>query len=166
MRAVLTFGFLLLATMAMAQTVDYDFDRTTDFSKIKTYAWVQGLEDRDDLNAQRIMAAVDHQLALKGLTKVEPEAKPEVVVDYKTTFSKTVQANGWGTFSLAGNRSERAGSITVGTLNVLIRDANTRAVLWTGMATGHVDEGRSQEKRDKQISKVAEKMFKNYPPNK
>ena len=53
----------------------YDYDRSADLSAIKTYAWVGGnLED--ELNDQRVVHAVDAQLAVKGLRRVEPSEHP------------------------------------------------------------------------------------------
>jgi len=37
-----TAGLALLGTMALAQSVTYDFDKAADFSGFKTYSWVAG----------------------------------------------------------------------------------------------------------------------------
>ena len=67
------FAFLLLtASSAFSQDVRYNFDKTADFSKFKTYVWVT-LKDAkpvDDLTDKQIKAALDAALAQKGLTKV------------------------------------------------------------------------------------------------
>ena len=57
-----TLATLTLSTAASAQSVSYDYDKDTDFSMLKTYAWVSGTNLRDELNHKRIMDAVDAQL--------------------------------------------------------------------------------------------------------
>jgi Domain of unknown function (DUF4136) len=58
-------------TATMAQDVRYDYDKDKDFSKFKSYKWVsiKGADQPDELTGKRIMAAVDAELATKGLTK-------------------------------------------------------------------------------------------------
>ena len=54
--------------------------------------------------------------------------------------------------------------ILVGTLVVDVVDAKTKTIVWRGTATKDVDTKASAEKRDKNINRAAEKLFKNYPP--
>ena len=42
---------MLLGTIALAQSVTYDYDRAANFSHYKTYAWTRGTE---------LTAALDH----------------------------------------------------------------------------------------------------------
>ena len=57
----------LIGTMALAQTVTYDYDRAASFSNYKTYAWTRGTELTDELNHARIVRAIDAALGGKGL---------------------------------------------------------------------------------------------------
>ncbi|HEU5303423.1 MAG TPA: DUF4136 domain-containing protein [Gemmatimonadales bacterium] len=77
---VSTVVLALVGTIAVGQDVTYDFDKAADFSRLRTYTWVRGTNLRDELNHRRIVAAVDAQLASKGLSKVEPSAKPDLLV--------------------------------------------------------------------------------------
>jgi hypothetical protein len=62
-------------------------DRTTDFSKLKTYAWLESHLVADaELDAQ-IVAAVDHEFGALGMAKVAP-ASADVVVTY-AAYSRT-----------------------------------------------------------------------------
>jgi hypothetical protein len=155
---------------AFAQNVSYDFDKAAAFSGFKTYAWVRGTELNDALNHKRIVNAVDAQLASKGLVRVEPNANPDVLVAYHASFDKDLQINGfssgWGGFRFAANRSgsARVNEILIGTLAVDIVDAKTKTIVWRGMATKEIDTSASAEKREKNVNKAAEKLFKNYPP--
>jgi hypothetical protein len=163
---------MVLGTVGFAQNVTYDFDRATDFSRFKTYSWVRGTNVKDELNHQRIMRAVDAQLSARGFSKVDGNANPDVLVAYHATFDTNVQINGfssgWGGYRFAGTRSGTATveEIVVGTLAVDMVNAQTRTIVWRGLATKEIDVKASPDKRDKNINRAAEKLFKNYPPTK
>jgi len=163
-------GLALLSTSAAAQDVSYDYDTDADFSQFKTYAWVQGTNLSDELNHKRIINAIDRQLNAKGLQKVETRGDPDLAVAYHASFSKNLQINasGWGGYRFSRVRSGRATveEVPVGTLVVDLVNAKTRAIVWRGTATKQVDVNASPEKREKNINKAAEKLFKKYPPKK
>lgn len=162
---------LVFASSAIrAQDVTYDFDKAADFSSFKTYTWVRGTPLNDELNHKRIINAVDAQLASKGFSKVEMGANPDVLVAYHASFNRNLQINGfssgWGGYRFGGNRSgtARVDEILIGTLVVDMVDARSKTIVWRGTATKEVDVKASPEKREKNINKAAEKLFKNYPP--
>lgn len=169
---VTTASLTLLGTIAFAQNVTYDFDKATDFSRFRTYAWVRGTNVNDELNHKRIVNAVDAQLASKGFARVETGANPDVLVAYHASFDSDLQINGfssgWGGYRFAGNRSgsARVEEILIGTLAVDMMDAKTGTIVWRGMATKEVDVKANPGKREKNINKAAEKLFKSYPPKK
>ena len=72
--------WLILGTMALAQSVTYDYDRAANFLNYKTYAWTRGTELTDDLNHARVVRAIEGALVPKGLARVEPNANPDVLV--------------------------------------------------------------------------------------
>jgi Domain of unknown function (DUF4136) len=160
----------LLGTMALAQSVTYDYDRAASFSNYKTYAWTRGTELTDELNHVRVVRAIDAALVAKGLARVEPSANPDVLVAYHASFDKNLEisgsTHGWGPLGLGGDRwgSARVQPILVGTLVVDISDARTRAIVWRSLASSDISPTDKPENRDKKIAKATEKMFKNYPP--
>jgi hypothetical protein len=44
--------------------------------------------------------------------------------------------------------------------------ARSKTIVWRGTATKEVDANASPEKRERNIARAAEKLFKSYPPNK
>ena len=101
-----TLGLAVLGTIALAQSVTYDYDRAANFSSYKTYAWTRGTELTDELNHARVVRGVDSRLVAKGLTRVEPSANPDVLVAYHASFEKNLEifgsTHGWGPFGLGG----------------------------------------------------------------
>ena len=159
----------LLDTTGLAQSVSYDFDRSANFSQFRTYAWTRGTELADQLHDTRVVRSIESQLATKGMTKVERDANPDVLVAYHTSFDRNLQINafgtGWGGPRFGGLRSGTATTqeILTGTLVVDIVDARTNAIAWRGMASGDVNTTAKPEQRDKNINRGVQKMFKNYP---
>src|SRR3979411_1397855 len=68
LRRVLPIGAVLVA-IAFAIDVKTDYDHKADFSRYRTYSWLQA-KASDSLWEDRITSAVDSQLAAKGWTKV------------------------------------------------------------------------------------------------
>jgi hypothetical protein len=156
---------LLMSTSAWAQDVSYDYDKSVNFAALKSYAWAPDGNIQDELTHKRIVAAVDAQLAAKGLRRVEAGATPDVIVAYRAGVRQELQVNGYGAYRLNRWNSARVEQVPVGALLVELLDAKTRNVVWHGMATKDLDVDASPEKREKNINQAAEKLFKNYPPS-
>jgi hypothetical protein len=158
-----------MGTVVMAQNITYDFDRTANFAAYKTYAWVRGTPLADEINHKRVVDAVSTQLAGKGLTPVDATGTADLLVAYHATFDRNLQisgfSTGWGPYRLAGGsgvaRTER---ILTGTLVVDIVDARTKTIVWRGIASKEVDTNADPAKRERNIQRAAERLFKNYPP--
>ena len=168
-RSVMSFVCVLavmcLGTIVVARQVSVDFDRSADFSKFRTFAWAAGTPVRDDLNHQRIVRAVEEQLTIKGMTKTESD--PDVLVAYHASLDRDLQITGFGSgwfYGAGRSMSARAQEIVVGTLVVDVMDASTRSLVWRGMTASDLNPAASAERRDKNMTKAAAKLFKNYPP--
>jgi len=159
----------LLGTIALAQNVTYDFDRSTNFSRFKSYAWVRGTVLTDEINHNRVVNAVSAQLAAKGLTRVESIASADLLVAYHATFDRDLQisgfSSGFGPYRFASRSGvARTEEILTGTLAVDIVDARTKRIVWRGMASKEIDVKADPSKRERNINRAAERLFKNYPP--
>jgi Domain of unknown function (DUF4136) len=160
----------LLGTIALAQTVSYDYDPSANFSNYRTYAWTRGTELPDQLNHARVVRAIDAELVTKGLAQVEHSAHPDVLVAYHASFDKNLEINGWshgwGPLDLGGDRfgSARLQPVLVGTVVVDLSDARTGAIVWRGLASSDIRPNDKPESRQKKVTKAAQKMFKHYPP--
>jgi hypothetical protein len=159
----------LLGTSAAAQEVSYDLDRSADFSSLHDYVWIRGTPVNDDLNHRRIVEAIDEQLAAKGLHRTTEREAADVLIAYHAVFARDLavhaMSSGWGGYRFAPSRSgsARVEQVVVGTLVVEVIDAKTGSTIWRGMTTREVDVQASPEKREKNIDKATEKLFKHYP---
>lgn len=156
---------LLLSTSAWAQDVTYDYDKSANFAALTNYAWANGGRVGDDLNHQRIVSAVDSQLAVKGMHKVDAVAGADLLVAYHVVVTHDLAVNG-NRARLTRWASARVEAVPVGELMVEIVNAKTRATVWRGMVSRDLDPKASPEQREKNLNKAVEKLFKHYPPAK
>ena len=170
-------ALLLVPALAMAQKVSYDFDKSADFSTYKTYALKEGTPVGQQLIDDRIVAAIDSQLAAKGFTKAASD--PDVVVVYHVAFDKQKDIStfssgygggygpygwGWGGGWAGGTTTTQVRDILVGTLVIDVADAKKNQLAWRGMGVKEVNTQAKPEKRDKSINEAVKKILKNYPP--
>lgn len=168
---------LLTPALAMAQKVSYDYDKTANFASFKTYAHKEGTKVGQPLIDERIVAAIDAQLAAKGLTK--DDSNPDVVVVYHIAFDKQKDIStfssgygggygpygyGWGGGWGTGTTTTQVRDILIGTLVIDLADAKQNKLAWRGMGVKEVNTQANPEKRDKSINNAVKKIFKNYPP--
>jgi hypothetical protein len=159
----------LTGTSAFGQEVSYDFDKSADFAGLHSYVWTAGARNNEDFNHQRIVSAIDAQLAAKGL-RPAVRADADVVVAYHVLFTQDLEvrgsASGWGGYRAGPSHigSARVERIVVATLVVDLLDAKTGTLLWRGIARKELDERATPEKRDRNINEAAAKLFKHYPP--
>ena len=86
-RLILAAITLLIAqAVIVAQKTSYDFEKTANFAAFKTYTMKPGTPVGQQLIDDRIVGAIDTQLAAKGLTKAA--ADPDVFVVYHMAFDK------------------------------------------------------------------------------
>src|ERR1051326_8896736 len=81
-------ALMCLGVVAFAQDVQFDYNRSANFSTYKTYTWVdyRRVDPGDQLLDQDIKRAVDEQLAGKGLRRVENGG--DLVVGYEAGVSQ------------------------------------------------------------------------------
>lgn len=171
----------LFGSVAFAQDVSYNYDQQADFTKYKTYKWVQvkGAEQQaDPLVQQQIMDAIDRQLTLKGLTKSTGDTA-DLFVAFQTAASTEKQLTTWDTgygygpgwggrwyggYYGGGMTTATTATIYVGSIALDMYDAAEKKLVWRGLASKQIDKKASPEKRQKNLNKGAEKLLKNFPP--
>jgi len=87
-RVVLIALLVLGANAAWAQKVDVDWDRNVDFSKFKTYAWIESKHPGKGLWNQRIIDGVDAKLAKAGLKKVDRRSMQTRIPTWKSSTTR------------------------------------------------------------------------------
>jgi hypothetical protein len=172
---------LIVVSSVVAQDVRYNFDKSADFSKFRTYKWVpiKGAQTPNALVEKQIQTAIDAQLATKGLSKVESD-QADLFIGYQTAIGQDKQftsyssdwgyGGGWyrgGWYGGAGGSSMTTGqtsTIYTGQLAVDMYDSTNHSLVWRGVASKTLDTKAKPEKQEKNLNKAVAKLFKNYPP--
>lgn len=174
------FSVLLSVTAAVAQDVRYDFDREKDFSKYKTYRWVsvKDADKTDDLTAKALTAAVDNELAMKGLTKTDSD-DADLYIAYQTAIGTEKQFTsfntgwgygpGWGAGwygygGMGGSTYGSTSTVYIGQLDLSMYDSKQKELVWRGAASKTLDPKAKPDKKQKNLNKAVTKLLKNYPP--
>jgi hypothetical protein len=155
---------LALAPLALAQDVSVDFDKTADFSKIKTFAVKVASPADDPLAEKVVVSSVTQAISSKGWTQA-PEASADamVMINGASETRRKLNAYGGGGWRMGGGMaSAQLDDYKVGTLVVDVFDAKSKSLLFRGKASGELSD--KAEKRDKTISKAVTKMFQDFPP--
>ena len=120
---------LLLSGVAAAQDVRFNYDKSADFTKYKTYKWVEmKTSDKDAMVDNQIKSAIEAELATKGLTKTDSD-NADLYVGYQIAISTEKQVNtfssdfgygpGWGYYGRGyGGMGSTSSTSTTSTLYV------------------------------------------------
>ena len=174
LRAVLTGLLLSLPTVAAAQDVKIDFDKSFDFSPVKTYSIKLGTAWGNDLSQRRVMTEFDEAIAAKGWKKVdEAQADLHVVVHGATNTKRnatTFYSGGMGGYGYRyggmgmgmGTSSTVVNEYQVGTVVVDMFEPKSKSLVFRGIAEGEISD--NADRNAKRLDKASTKMFKDFPP--
>lgn len=166
-------ALFVLSTLASAQKIKVEYDKSVDFSKFKTYA-IDPVENASKPMVRlAIQAAVQDDLGKRGLTKVADN--PDLYVqmygatdsDVSFGYHDPIYGNGipptnygiafW--YNIPGTVTSVV--IHKGELVVDVVDAKQKKLIWRGIAKEKLSEQRS--KLLDQVNTAVEKMFQQYP---
>ncbi len=180
MKKLLIIPVLLAFVACSTVKVAYDYDKQADFSKYKTYVISEEtmkMENVNQLNRDRIIAAVEAQMAAKGFTKAGDNADVILDVRIKGEEVQTATATttgGYGGYGYGYGRWGYGGGFSTtqvnydkyveGTMFITLVDKATEKIVWQGTGKKTVEENASAEKREQNIDYAVTQIFTNYPP--
>ena len=135
---------LLMCASAAAQDVKYNYAMGTNFSKYKTYKWVDVPRENhpDQIADQQIRTAIETTLGTKGFTKATGDAA-DMLIAYQIAVNQERQWNAYGGMGPALRRDGHATSSTININTGLRRfDAAAKRQIWTGDATKTMNQSR------------------------
>ena len=185
-RSCLAIAWLFLAVSGgRGQKAETQFDRGTDFSRYKTYAWrefnltTQQNPQNEKLIEHSLVDAVNAQLKTKGLT--ETQNNPDFYMSYHGGSGMTEGQSG-----SAMKPHEVSNPSTVGTTfttntipgsipNVWVdmhgavvfevTDSKSNAVVWSSTVSKKIKKpGRMPQNLDQETAKIAQVAFRKFPP--
>lgn len=181
MRSTKLVALLGLSVLTGCATVSVatDFDHTVDFSKYRTYQLVGGhivnngvLDDGNTLVKERINGSLVNAMQAKGLTPVQGDAAPDLIVGYMAGARRRTEIEGMGPYTPGVGPYWNAGwwtpgymdwwsrSYEEGTLVIDLVDAASKRLVWRAYTRAEI----TQPVTDQKVAKAVDKAFKDYPP--
>jgi hypothetical protein len=169
---VITASLLTIPALVAAQDVKVDFDKSYDFSPVKTYSIAIGTAWGNDLSQRRVLTEIEEAISAKGWKKVADNPNVAVVIHGATQTKRNASTfySGmgggygyrYGGFGGMGTASTVVNEYQVGTLVVDIFDAKTKNLVFRGTAEDEISD--NPEKNKNRLEKASTKLFKNFPP--
>ena len=171
----LFYAVLTLAVVACSSvTTSFDYDKSIDFTKFKTYAFTEHTQKFPEINSldrDRVLAAIDSEMAKRGYTK--SDSSPDVLVDVfvKTEEEMTATATNTGAYGRWGYGYGFGGGTTYvdynkytkGTLFISLIDKSTEKIAWQGRGTKTLNENVKPEKKEANIKAAITAIYAKYP---
>lgn len=169
--------FLLTVAVAACSSVQVtsDYDKGADFPKYKTYSFTEESLKLPvgQLNQDRIISAVEAELAAKGFTKSDnADMLVDILIKTQQRTEATATNTGgyygrYGRYGYAGGMSTTSidyNTYTDGTLILTFIDNAAQKIFWQGRGTKTLDENASAQKREQNINYAVKTIMAKYPP--
>jgi hypothetical protein len=170
-------GLALLACQSKPQ-VRADYDRSTDFSKYRTFNFVsQPSTDKQgysSLLTEQLKAAVTTEMQKRGYTLSE---SPDLLVNFSGKLQNMQEVRSSPSPTPAPYYGYRTGmygawpgyandvytvNYTEGTLNIDLIDASHKAMVWEGVGVGEVTKEKMQD-RQASLNRAVAHIFAKFP---
>jgi hypothetical protein len=149
-----------------------DWDPAANFAGFHTYMWKDATPLKDQLLDQRIVQAVDQQMAAKGLKRVDSGA--DLFITYHGSVSEelnmTTTGYGYGMggwygpgYGGVGVQNTTVQKIPVGTLVVDIVDTKTNQMVWRSTATDDLRPSDNPQQAQQRVDYAVKAMFSKWP---
>lgn len=172
--------FLLILNSCSSVNVYSDYDKGTDFSEFKTYAFYKKGIDKveiSDLDKKRILRAIEKELKIKGLV---PSKNPDLLVNIFTKSREKIDVynnnyygwypwyygHGYGGYYGGGYGFgyTNVTSSTEGTLFIDLIDARKKELSWQGIGVGLLSYYKNIDKKEARINEFVSHIMTQYPP--
>lgn len=167
---------LAMAACGPAISVGTDYDTAYNFTRLSSYAWapVKDQYGEETLVGQRIVNALDRELAARHMTKTTMDQNPDFVVAYHTGVRDKTQVVDWGydwgfTYGPWYTPSARTYSVETyreGTLIIDLVDWKTKQMIWRGVGRKALDPNPpdNPERITKSVNDAVNAIMAGFPP--
>lgn len=171
MRTVLPIILVLLLASCSSVRVNYDYDKTIDFSGYTTYNYYPDMKSGlSQLDERRLLRALDSTLKSRGYRLAE---EPELFVNIISDEYRGAPYNNVGV-GIGGTGRNVGGGISVGlplggsnwkrSIQFDLVDAQRDALIWQATSESGLRDNASPSVREEQLRAVVKKVFSKFPP--
>ncbi|WP_406684816.1 DUF4136 domain-containing protein [Seonamhaeicola sp. MEBiC1930] len=151
--------------------VNYDFDKTTNFSQYKTYQYYGDMKTGlSELDTKRLLDAMDAKMTSLGFSVSE---NPDFLIDIRSAEFQGAPRQTVGVGLGGGGRNVGGGisiGIPVGSANVNRQitidfvDEKGKGLFWQAVSESSFNPNANPEKREERLTAIVEKILVRYPP--
>jgi len=168
---ILILGFIILS--CSSTRVNYDYDKTTDFTAYKTYNYYVDMQTGlNQLDTKRLLKAIDDQLNSKGIILSD---NPDFLINIKSSQYQEAPSSSVGV-GVGGGGGNVGGGVSIGfpvgssTFNrqIIIDfvDENKSGLFWQALSESSFNPDASPETKEVKLNEIVTKIFSEYPPAK
>ncbi|MEY8847428.1 DUF4136 domain-containing protein [Psychroserpens sp. XS_ASV72] len=173
MKPILALLCVIVLSSCAPIRVNYDYERTADFSKYKTYNYYADMNTGlSGLDSKRLLDALDDAMQSKGYTLAE---YPDFFIDIKSSEYQEPSRSNVGV-GMGGTGRNVGGGISVGIpigQNTYSRqivfdfvDENGIGLFWQAVSESNYNPNASPEKREALVRNIVTKVLEGFPPDK
>jgi hypothetical protein len=161
-----------IALTGCSSAVKYSYDQNTDFKRYRTYSWSTVTQEKqpEETAVRNAKAAVNQQLAAKGLTEVsrDPDFYISLDIDRKLVWDKD---NSYPDLRYRYQSYKSRGALVWSKqyekelLALDFISAKSQKVIWHGSVKKNTDAIQTVDKEEKRIAESVSKILVNYPPS-
>ena len=171
---------IFIITSCASVTVYSDYDKSTDFTNYKTYAFYKKGIDKveiSDLDKRRILRAIEANMDAKGFVKSED---PDILVNIFTKSREKIDVYnnayygwypwyygygpGYGYGYGYGFGYNNVSTSVEGTLFIDLIDAHKKELAWQGIGKGILASSKNIDKKVERINAFVTEIMMQYPP--
>ncbi len=171
MKALKIFTLTLLIISCSPIRVNYDYERTADFNKYKTYNYYQDIETGfNELDSKRLIIAMDTNLQSRGF---ELSETPDFFINIQSQEYHEAQSSSVGV-GVGGSGGNVGGGVSIGipigqsniNRQIIIDfiDENGKGLFWQSVSQSSFSPNASPSTREKKLKAIVEKVLSQYPP--
>ena len=155
-----TLGLFLLPIVLTSAGVNVAWKRGTDFDSYETYAWIEGAHAVNKLSHQRIVSAVENELAIKGWWRDDQE--PDLYLSYYASTKDAVTIDSPYRTDWYDDATITLRRIHEGTVALDMIDADENELFWLGSVTEALND--NARRNDSEINDTVRKLLDGFPP--
>ena len=177
-RLVAVAALVVFTASCSSVSVSTDYDKNTNFTAYKTYAFFKEGIDQvklNDIDKKRILNAIDQNLTAKGMVKTSDN--PQILINIFTKEQQEVNITntndyfysrwgyyGWGYSPYISPTTTTVSTSMEGKLFIDFIDTKKKALVWQGVGTGYIDNANTPEKKELKIQDFVNKILSKFPP--
>ncbi|WP_353778890.1 DUF4136 domain-containing protein [Winogradskyella sp. 3972H.M.0a.05] len=162
---------LSLVLVSCGATVNYDYDKKTDFTKYKTYNYFSDIKSGlSELDMKRLLNELDAAMQARGFQKSDD---PDFYIDIKSSEYQNNNGSNVGVGVGGGGRNV-GGGISIGlpigssklSRQIILDfvDKDRESLFWQAVSESSYNPNATPEKREANFKALVEKILSKYPP--